>query len=598
MINLEFWNHFYLAFAKARMDNSGNQFIITADGRRGQTLPPGTYMELSNDMGYMRLRKNPSVLRMHKYGRDDAHKQIYSELLFYRPFRNEDDLPKNNLDRCLELYSEMDPGEARRPAELQKSNIHKVKELLFPSKKKVEEARDLLQELTSSRPQHLLDQLDPEAEMERDELSAEGMFDAEEFAARDPGVMPADDSSPSPATKQMYRRIDITDKSAMRRSARQLDAEQRLAFDELIKYFKRTRQSRANPEIPLPKPPLLKIHGGAGTGKSKLIKDISTWAEFWLRVDNNRDPSHPYVIKCAPTGRAAKVIAGLTIHTAFGFYFGNTHMSMGDKIRDSRRTQLSDLRVVIIDEMSMVKADMLYQLNLRFQEITLSVEDFGGVSVILCGDLMQLKPVCARWIFEEPAGKEYKAFHASNPLWELFEPVELIQNHRQGEDRVYADLLNRMRVGENTEEDFQLLKSRVTSEIPPNAWHFYGFNKLVYARNKEELNKLNTPLFSFASRHTHPNMVFKSEFGKVNETSFDYDLELKLDSRVMVVHNIDAGDGLINGTTGHVRGFIRSDGSQAKDSSEVHMILAEFDDEEDGQDLRKANNHILRRCSY
>ena len=576
------------------MDNAGNQFIITSSEGQRQPLPDGLYIKLGNNMGYMRLRKTPSVLRMHKYGRDDAQKEMYSEILFYRPFEKEEDLPRNDFDECLKLFSEMDPGEARKPTELQKTKVEKVKELLFPFKRNVEVSRDLLQDLTSSRPQHLVDQLDPESEMERDELGAEGMVFAEEFAGRDPGVMPADNSLPSPATKQIYRRINISDKSAMRLSARQLDAEQRQAFDEIVKYCKQIRHSRANPEIAMPKPPLLKIHGGAGTGKSKLIQDISTWAEFWLRVDNNRDPSHPHVIKCAPTGRAAKVITGLTIHTAFGMNFGNKHISLGDQIRDARKTQLSELRIVIIDEMSMVKADMLYQLNLRLQEVTGSAEDFGGVCVILCGDLMQLRPVQARWIFEEPTGKEYKAFHASNPLWEIFEPIELTQNHRQGEDRIYADLLNRMRVGENTEEDFRLLETRVTSEVPPDSWHFYGFNKLVYARNKDELIKLDTPLFTFEARNSHPNMVFESQFGKVNDTSFDFQLELKIGARVMLIHNLDAADGLVNGSTGYVRGFIKSDGSKANDSADVHMILVEFDDEEDGQNLRRAKCHILR----
>ena len=105
-------------------------------------------------------------------------------------------------------------------------------------------------------------------------------------------------------------------------------------------------------------------------------------------------------------------------------------------------------------------------------------------------------------------------------------------------------------------------------------WHFYGFNKLVYARNKDELNKLDTPLFTFEARNSHPHMVFESEFGKVNDTSFDFQLELKVGARVMLIHNLDVVDGLINGTTGCVRGFIRSDGSKANDSAEVHMILA------------------------
>ena len=59
------------------------------------------------------------------------------------------------------------------------------------------------------------------------------------------------------------------------------------------------------------------------------------------------------------------------------------------------------LQIVIIDEISMVKADLLYQLNIRLQEIKQYEHIFGGISVLLFGDLMQLKPVLARWIFDQ-----------------------------------------------------------------------------------------------------------------------------------------------------------------------------------------------------
>ena len=575
------------------MDDNSAQFIITSDGRQQHSLPEGTFIMLANNMGYMRLRKTPAVLRMHKYGRDDAQKQMYSEILFYRPFRREEELPVN-FEKCLELFSETDIGESRKPLAQQKTKIQKVKELLFPFKNIVEESRGLLQEVPDCRPQHIGDQLDPEAEMENAEHAVEGIIEAEEFAARNPGVMPLEGAS---LAKEKYRRIDISNVSEMRHSARQLDKEQRQAFDEMIRYCKKIRQAIANPANKMPKPPLLKMHGGAGTGKSKVIDDISNWAEYWLRTDNNRDPSHPHIIKVAPTGRAAKVIKGLTIHTAFGMNFGNKHISLGDEIRDLRRTQLSHLKIVIIDEMSMVKADMLYQLNLRLQEVTQIEEPFGGVAVLLSGDLMQLRPVQAKWIFEEPASKDFKAFHSSNPLWELFEAIELIQNHRQGDDKIYADILNRMRVGVNTEDDFRILSSRVISEDPSNAWNFFGWRKMVHDKNICELNKLNTTLFSFKARHSHPSLVYTNEFGMINDTAFHDQLDIKSGARVMLVHNTDLGDGLINGTTGYVRGFIQSNGSEARDSLNVHMILIEFDEEEDGQELRQKYSYILKSCT-
>ena len=578
------------------MAENSTSVIITSDDTQQKPLPEGTYIKLANNMGYMRLRKTRSVLRMHKYGRDDAQKQMYSDILFYHPFQEEKELPINDFDKCVELFSEMDPGEERKPLDQQRTKIQKVKEKLFPFKRHVEEARDLLKDLPDSRPQHLCDQLDPENEMENAELAAEGIVEAEEFAARDPGIMPNDGTSSSLAAKDMYRRIDISNKNQMRRSARQLDKEQRMGFDEYIKFSKMTTQSVANPVNKMPKPANIVMHGGAGTGKSKVIDDISSWSEFWLRVDINRDPSHPQVIKVAPTGRAAKVIKGLTIHSAFGMNFGNKHMSLGDTIRDIRRTQLTHLRIVIIDEMSMVKADMLYQLDLRLQEVMQSDEVFGGVSVLLSGDLMQLKPVQAKWIFEEPAGKDFKIFHSSNPLWEQFQAIELVQNHRQGEDKIYADILNRMRVGENTEEDFRVLSSRVNSEDPADAWFFFGWRKMVHGKNITELNQLNTALFSFKARHSQNSLIYIDEFGLINDTAFHDQLDLKVGARVMLIHNTDLGDGLINGSTGYVRGFMQSNGSQATDSLHVNMVLVEFDDEEDGRELRQKHSHILKSC--
>ena len=581
--------------AVADMCNNDAQFVITSDNKHLRPLPKGTYIQLANNMGYMRLRNIPFVLRMHDYSKEDAQKEMYSEILRYHPFQNEQELPINDFDKCIQLFSEKDPGEDMKPIESQKSKIQKVKEKIFPFKKYVESSRELIQDLQDFRPQHIGDQLDPEDVMDNEELEAEGISEAGEFAVRDPGIMPTDGSSSNPP-KEIFRRIDISNKIAMRRSARQLDKEQRLPFDEMMKFCKQTRQSWANPANRMPKPPLLKIHGGAGCGKSKLIQDISTWSEHWLRVDSNRDPSHPHVIKVAPTGRAARVINGLTIHTAFSMNFGNAHYSLADHKRDIRRTQLSEVKIVIIDEMSMVKSDMLYQLNRRFQEVTQSEDDFGGLSVILCGDLLQLRPVLAKWIFEEPSNKAFGASYSSNSLWELFEPIELTQNHRQGEDKVYADVLNRMRKGLNTEDDFRLLESRVSSEFPSDSWHFYGFNKLVEAINIEKLNSLSTQLFSFKARHSHPHLLPPPKFGKVKDTSFDEVLGLKVGARVMLIHNLDLVDGLINGTLGFVRGFIQSNGTKATNAENAHMILIEFDEEEDGLELRKKQNHLLRYC--
>ena len=147
-------------------------------------------------------------------------------------------------------------------------------------------------------------------------------------------------------------------------SARSLDNDQRQVFDIIIKYCKDLRKSGLG-IIPKPKPPLLKVHGGAGCGKSKLIHVISEWAEYCLRTSSDRHPDHPYVVKVAPTGKAASLIGGLTLHSAFNFSFGNEYSSLSDSMREAMRSTLSELTILIVDEMSMLKSDMLYHIHLR-----------------------------------------------------------------------------------------------------------------------------------------------------------------------------------------------------------------------------------------
>ena len=72
------------------------------------------------------------------------------------------------------------------------------------------------------------------------------------------------------------------------------------------------------------------------------------------------------------------------MHNAFSFSFGNEFLSLGDKSRDEKRKILENLQIVIIDEYSMIKSDMLYQLDLRLKEIKQRSDiPFGGVSVFL-----------------------------------------------------------------------------------------------------------------------------------------------------------------------------------------------------------------------
>ena len=104
---------------------------------------------------------------------------------------------------------------------------------------------------------------------------------------------------------------------------------------------------------------------------------------------------------------------------------------------------------------------MLYKLDLRLREITQMAVPFGNIGIFVLGDLMQLCPVSGRFIFLEPRDPQFLLTNELDPLWKKFECINLEINHRQGEDKKYAEMLNRIRVGEETSEEIEELTKKV-----------------------------------------------------------------------------------------------------------------------------------------
>ena len=162
--------------------------------------------------------------------------------------------------------------------------------------------------------------------------------------------------SDQPSEQSIFKVADLRRKDEMLQRARNLAPEQRLAFDKIIGYAKELRKY-ANGGGPKPEAPLLIVHGGAGSGKSELINVASFWFEFLLTTNDERDINNPFVIRCAQTGMAAHNIDGLTVCSSFKLWFKNSHVGLSDNERDKFQRMLTHLQLVIIDEMSMIKAD-------------------------------------------------------------------------------------------------------------------------------------------------------------------------------------------------------------------------------------------------
>ena len=99
---------------------------------------------------------------------------------------------------------------------------------------------------------------------------------------------------------------------------------------------------------------------------------------------------------------------------------------------------------------------------------------------------MQLRPCQARYIFQEPLCEDYKLAYYSGTHWQDFEVINLEENHRQDGDKDYANLLNRIRVGQQTQEDIDILRTRVRPLGHPDLE-----GAMFLSCKNVEVNKLN-----------------------------------------------------------------------------------------------------------
>ena len=120
---------------------------------------------------------------------------------------------------------------------------------------------------------------------------------------------------------------------------------------------------------------------------------------------------------------------------------------------------------MIVDEYSMIKVDYIYQMDLRLREVKQNQKQFGGCCVLFFGDPMQLRPVLGRFAWEWPVGAQFQMAHELQSVWSSFKPVLLRKNHRQNEDLKFSEVLNRIRVAQDTEEDVEYLKTRVVLRL-------------------------------------------------------------------------------------------------------------------------------------
>ncbi|MFH2138203.1 MAG: DEAD/DEAH box helicase [Candidatus Omnitrophota bacterium] len=281
--------------------------------------------------------------------------------------------------------------------------------------------------------------------------------------------------------------------------------------------------------------PFIFVTGKAGTGKTTLIDVI-------------RAKSRKKMVVVAPTGVAAINAKGVTIHSFFRFPPVIIQKSNIKMLPD--RTVISELELLVIDEVSMVRPDVVDGIDLFLQKNKGNRLPFGGVQVLFIGDLFQLSPVVRpkdREVLTELDYDNEYFFSAHSLRDEKIFAIELSKIYRQ-EDRDFINALNKIRCGEDLDAALDVINRNAfrADYVPKSDVMLTCTNSIADRENSAKLDGIKSEVYEFEGE-------FKGDFSLEDERlPSSLNLKLKLGSQVMFTKN-DEMKRWVNGTIGIIR---------------------------------------------
>lgn len=284
------------------------------------------------------------------------------------------------------------------------------------------------------------------------------------------------------------------------------------------------------------------INGKAGTGKTTLLHFMTS---YFAKAKKN-------IVLVAPTGIAALQAGGSTINSFFRF--PPKIITSQDIKMPKDPTLYKELDILFIDEAPMARADTIDGIDMFLRKVRKNKLPFGGVQVVLIGDLYQLPPVVTSedlTLLEELGYDRNKGFYFFNAL--VYEKthlksIELTEIFRQ-KDRAFTDMLNKVRVAEDSANVVVKINQRCISDtLKPNpmAIVLATTNAIADRKNQEELAALPGAITKYAAERTKD---FK--FSGSNLPSPEV-LELKVGAAVMFTANDSVAGEWVNGMLGKV----------------------------------------------
>jgi ATP-dependent exoDNAse (exonuclease V) alpha subunit len=275
--------------------------------------------------------------------------------------------------------------------------------------------------------------------------------------------------------------------------------------------------------------------GGGGVGKSHLIRFLA---------------SHiPELVLTASTGIAAINIEGQTLDSLMGFNRGTNTPLQARRMDDRTKERLSLLNVLLIDEVSMVRADRLDLVNHRLQAAKNSSKPFGGVQIILVGDFCQLPPV----VTNSKSDKLYQAMYGErlfvfgSDCYESanFTPYVLNEYVRQG-DEATRRVMRNMRMGHKLDDVVDFFNNNAKAQVNNASLRICKTNSRVDDINRYAFARLKAPVFT---AHAVTDGIFPTGAKPANDA-----IAFKKGCRLLITVN-KPDSGYLNGDLGTLIGF-------------------------------------------
>lgn len=277
------------------------------------------------------------------------------------------------------------------------------------------------------------------------------------------------------------------------------------------------------------------LTGKAGSGKTTFLRRVQK------EINKN-------FIVLAPTGVAAILAGGQTIHSFFGFPLEAMPLGSVGKMSQERYNIIKNVDTIIIDEVSMVRCDVIDAIDATLRDCLYSTAPFGGKQMVFSGDLFQLEPVLVGVAEKAVINDNY---HTDKPFFfkaKVFgrmrlPKIEFKKIFRQ-DDAAFLDILNNIRCGVVKQADLKVLNRRVGTSVPDDiVITLCSVNKRADRINTERLDAIKEEAFTFEGK-------VEKEFDK-KKMPVSKQLVLKKGAQVMFCRN-DPMQRWANGTLGKV----------------------------------------------